>query len=174
MKTKIEKNELQNINKRFAHLCKYYRSRHKLSTLDLAKKLNCSKSMVESYESVTDERGPAKSYETILRLSSGLDLSPIAFLHILEGRLNEQNEPSELNKEISIKLKSLTLKSVGHLLFILEKKNANDILELAGKLATKNPSYLEKISSLLGSSLAITKSIFSVIETLLPHNTKRN
>ena len=73
-----------------AHLCRYYRSQNKLST-DLAKKLYCSKSVVESYESYSDERGPA-TYETILRLSSGFDLSPTAFIKILEGKLNEQSE----------------------------------------------------------------------------------
>ena len=87
--------------------------------------------MIESYESLSDERGPAKSYETILKLASGFDLSSIAFLKILEGKVNEEGEESGLNEEISNNLKKLSSKSVGHLLFILESNSAKEVLEIA-------------------------------------------
>jgi len=173
-KRKLKVKEIQDVNKRFAHMCKYYRSHHKLSTSDLAEKLHCSKSMVESYESFSDERGPAKSYETILRLSSGFDLSPIVFIKILEGKLNEQSEENEINKEINVRLKKLSIQSIGQLLFILDNKNAEEVLELASQLTNKTTSYLSKIKILLRSPLSTVKSLFSVLETLTKHNKKKD
>jgi transcriptional regulator with XRE-family HTH domain len=172
-KRKLKDKEIQDINKRFAHMCRYYRSQHKLSTKDLAERLQCSKSMVESYESFADERGPAKSYETILRLSSGFELSPIAFIKILEGKLNEQKQTSELGDEILLRLRKLSTRSVGQLLFVLESKQADEALEIASQLSQKTPSYIKKIKSLIQAPAATIKSLFAVLDTLLNHQGRK-
>ncbi len=169
-RTKLKAKEIKDINKRFTLLCKYYRSKNNLSTNEMAKKLNCSKSMVESFESLNDVRGPAKSYETIMRMAAGFDLSPIAFIKILEGKENEQGDTNELTEEISLKIKNLSTKSVGHLLFILESKNVEKILELSSKLTSKKNEYINKIGDFLKAPINTTKSIFSVFDTLTKHN----
>ena len=129
--------------------------------------------MVESYESYSDERGPAKAYETILRLSSGFDLSPIAFIKILEGKLNEQSEGSELNDEILSRLKNLSTHSVGQLLYLLEQKQNHELIELMVCLLAKPNSFLEKFKILLQAPPETLKSLFQIFEILKDHNQQK-
>ena len=163
---KLKPKEIRDINKRVSILCKNERAKHKLTTRDLAKRLGCSKSMVESFESLSDERGPAKSYGIILRLASGFGLSPSSFIKILKGEFNEDQESNELNKDIAHKVKGLSPKEIGHLLYLLETKKLNDILEISVQLASLPSSYSKRVSLLLKANPSVAKSIFLIIDTL--------
>lgn len=167
-KKKSKQSGTKDINQRFSMLCRYYRSKNSLTVTELAEKLGCSKSMVESYENLSDVRGPGKSYETLQRLAFGLDMTPISLIHILEGRANEELEQSDIVQELSTRFSHLSTKSVSNILHLLDfpKDQLTKILDLSVKLSNLNSSDLETVIELVGMKKNKRSIALSVVEQL--------